>query len=93
MWVDNTTAIVVAVGNEFSYEAGKHVAVKVRFFQECVQRKIIMIACIKTNKKIADIMTEPSTRPQFTQHRDYDLGIIDCGGCRNSATDPHVCLG
>ena len=71
----------------------KHVTVKARFNQECVQRKIIMIAYIKTNKKITDIMTGPSTRPQFTQHRDYALGIIDCGGCRNSAPDPHVCLG
>jgi hypothetical protein len=58
-------------------ETVKHVTVKVKFLQECVQRGIIMIAYIKTCKNIADIMTKQSVAPQFTQHRDYTLGIID----------------
>jgi hypothetical protein len=32
---------------------------------------------MKTNKNIADIMTKQSAGPQFAQHRDYALGIID----------------
>jgi hypothetical protein len=55
----------------------KHVTVKVRFIQECVQRQIILIAYIKTSKNIADIMTKQSAGPPFAQHRDYALGIID----------------
>ena len=77
VWVDNTAAIAVATGNDFTHETVKHVTVKVRFLQECVQRKIIMILYIKTCKNIADIMTKQSSGPQFGQHRDYALGAID----------------
>ncbi len=80
VWVDNTAAIAVATGNDFTHETVKHVTVKtvkVRFLQECVQRKIIMITYIKTNKNIADIMTKLSAGPQYAQHRDHALEIID----------------
>ena len=77
VWVDNTAAIAVATGKDFTHETVKHVTVKVQFLQECVQRGIIMIAYIKTCKNIADIMTKQSVVPQFTQQRDYALGIID----------------
>ena len=77
VWVDNTAAIAVAKGNDFTHETVKHVTVKVRFLQECVERKIIMLAYIKTNKNIADIMTKQSAGPQFAQHRDYALGLLD----------------
>jgi hypothetical protein len=77
VWVDNTAAIAVATGRDFTHETVKHVTVKVRFLQECVQRGIIMITYIVTSKNIADIMTKQSAGPQFAQHRDYCLGIID----------------
>ncbi len=77
VWVDNTAAIAVATGNDFTHETVKHVTVKVRFLQECVQRGIIMIVYIRTCKNIADIMTKQSAGPQFAQHRDYALGTID----------------
>ena len=44
VWVDNVAEIVVATRNDFTHETVKHVTVKVRFLQECVQRGIIMIA-------------------------------------------------
>ena len=50
VWVDNTAAIAVAKGNDFTHETVKHVTVKVCFIQECVQREIIMITYIKTSK-------------------------------------------
>jgi hypothetical protein len=53
------------------------VTVKVRFLQECVRLKIILLAYIKTSKNIADIMTKQSTGPQFVQHRDYAMGMLD----------------
>jgi hypothetical protein len=68
-------------GNDFTHESHdetvKHVTVKVRFLQECVQGKIIMIVYIKTCKNIADIMTMQSPGPQFGQHCDYALGAFD----------------
>ncbi len=54
VWVDNTAAIAVATGNDFTHETVKHVSVKLRFLQECVQHKIIMIVYFKTSKNIAD---------------------------------------
>ncbi len=50
VWIDDTAAIAVATGNDFTHETVKHVAVKVSFqvLQECVQRRIIMVAYIKT---------------------------------------------
>ena len=77
VWVDNRAAIAFATGNDFTHKTVKHVTVKVRFLQECVQQKIIMITYIKTNKSIADITTKQSAGPQFAQPRDYALGIID----------------
>jgi hypothetical protein len=77
VWVDNTAAIAVATGNDFTHETVKHVTVKVRFLQECVQKSIIRIVYIKTCKNIADIMTKQSAGPQFAQHRDFTLGRID----------------
>ena len=76
----------------------KHV-VRVRFLQECVQRKITMISYIKTNENIADIMTKQSAGPQLVQHRNYALGKIDIfQQCVAAAAvilrpDPHLCLG
>ena len=47
------------------------------FLQECVQRKVILLAYIRTAQNIADIMTKQSQGPQFRVHRDYSLGLID----------------
>ena len=76
VWVDNTAAIAVAMGNDFTHETVKHVTVKVRFLQECVRNKIVLLVYIKTCKNLADIITKQSTGPQFRQHRDYALGYI-----------------
>jgi hypothetical protein len=77
VWIDNTAAIAVATENDFTHETVKHVTVKVRFLQECVQHKIIMIVYMKACKNIADIMTKQSPGPQFVQHHDYAPGTLD----------------
>ena len=60
-----------------THETVKHVTVKVRFLQECVLNKIVLLVYIKTCKNLADIMTKQSTGLQFRQYRDYALGYID----------------
>ena len=60
VWVDNTATLAAANGNDFTHETVKHVIVKVRFLQECVQRKIILLAPIRTHQNIADILTKQS---------------------------------
>ena len=77
VWVDNTAALAVANGNDFTHETVKHVTVKVRFLQECVQRRIILLAYVRTNQNISDIMTKQSTGPLYVQHRDYSMGQQD----------------
>ena len=72
-----TATLAVANGNDFTHETVKHVTVKVRFLQECVQRKILFLAPIRTHQKIADILTKQSAGPQFRMHRNYILGMTD----------------
>ncbi len=72
----SSAAIAVATGNDFTHETVKHVTVKVRFLEECVQKSIIRSVYIKTCKNIADNMTKQSAGPQFEQHRDFTLGRI-----------------
>jgi hypothetical protein len=45
VWVDNTAALAVATGNDFTYATVKHVTVKVRFLQERVKHKIVRLTC------------------------------------------------
>ena len=72
VWVDNTAAITVATGNDFTYETVTHVTAKVHFLQECVHRKILFYSCISRQaKNISDIMIKQSPRPQFIQNRNY----------------------
>ncbi len=81
MWVDNTAALAVAsrlaTGKNFTHETVKHVTVKVRFLQECVQHKIIRLTYVATRKNVSDIMTKQSNGPQFKAHRDFVLGYAD----------------
>ena len=77
VWVDNTAALSVATGNDFTHETVKHVTVKVRFLQECVQYKIVRLSYVSTRKNISDMMTKQSSGQQFTAHRDFALGYAD----------------
>ena len=77
VWVDNTAALAVATGNDFTHETVKHVTVKVRFLQECVQHKIIRLTYVATRKNVSDMMTKQSNGPQFKAHRDFVLGYAD----------------
>jgi len=77
VWVDNTATLAVVNGNDFTHETVQHVTVKVRFLQECVQRKILLLAPIRTHQNIADILTKQSAGPQFRMHRNYILGMTD----------------
>ena len=80
--VDNTATLAVENGNDFTH---KTVTVKVRFLQECVQHKIILLAPILMHQNIADILTKQSAGPQFGMHRNYILGISDTVDLRVSA--------
>ena len=63
VWVDNTAAIAVAMGNDFTHKTVKHLTVKVQFLQECVWNKIVLLVYIKTCKNLADIMTKRDAIP------------------------------
>ncbi len=72
VWVDDTLAAVLAVatGNDFTHEIVKHVTVKVRFLQECVQHKIVRLTYVatRTGKNVSDMMTKQSNGPVFRAH-------------------------
>ena len=77
VWVDNTAALAVATGSDFTHETVKHVTVKVRFLQECVQHRIVRLSYISTHKNISDMMTKQSSGPLFKAHRDFAIGYTD----------------
>ena len=77
MWVDNTAALAVATGNDYTHETLKHVTVKVHFLQECVQRRIVWLSNINMHKNISDMMTKQSPRQQFKEHCDLVMGYTD----------------
>ena len=74
VWTDNTATLSVAKGDNFTHETVKHVTVKVRFLQECIQRNIITLAHIKTTENTADILTKQLAAVIFEIHRNYCLG-------------------
>ena len=90
--MDNNATLAVANGNDFTHETVKHftVTVRVRFLQECVQRKIILLSPIRTHQNIADILTKQSAGPQFRMHRNYILGIRDTVDLRVRAMVAYV---
>ncbi len=56
VWIDNTSAIAVAMGHDLTHETVKHVTVKDLFIHDCEQSKVIMIAYINMSENsIADI--------------------------------------
>ena len=77
VWVDNTAALAVATGSDFTHEPVKHVTVKVRFLQECEQRKVVRYSYVTTSKNLSDMMTKQSSGPQLMAHRDFTMGYAD----------------
>ena len=78
VWVDNTAALAVATGSDFTHETVRHVTVKVWFIQECAQRKIVRISYVATRKNISDMMTKLSAGTQIISHHDLTtLGYVD----------------
>ena len=73
VWVDNTATLAVANDHDFTHETVKHLSVKVRFWQEHVQFKIILLAPILAHQNIADIFTKQSAGHQFRKHRPTSL--------------------
>ena len=69
--------LTVATGSDFTRETVKHVTVKVRFLQECVQCRIVRLSYINTHKNISDMMTKQSNGPQFKAHRDFVMGYTN----------------
>ena len=59
----------------------------------CVQRKILLLAPIRTHQNIADIMTKQSAGPLFRMHRNYILGMTDAIDLQVGAMVAHVTTG
>jgi len=77
VWVDNTAALAVATGSDFTHETVKQVTVKVHFLQECVKHKMVRLSYIVTRKNLSDMMTKQSNGPQFRSHRDLTMGYAN----------------
>ena len=60
VWVDNFANLVVVDANDFIYETVKHVTVKIRFLQSCVQHnlKVLLLSLTSTLQNITDLFGE-----------------------------------
>ncbi len=75
VWVDNTAAIIVAMGNDFTHETVKHATVKVLFPSEVCTAQDHHDSIYQDDRKYCRYNDQASS--QFAQHRDYALGIRD----------------
>ena len=74
VWCDNTATLAVANGEDFTHETVKHLSIKVKFLQECVQKGIVVLGYISTEKNPTDILTKQTAGPLFEIHRETCQG-------------------
>ncbi len=72
-WEDNWSYIKVAESPKFT-PFTKHIALKYHHFRQFVYEKTIIIKSIDTKEQLADILTKPLNKKQFT-----DLHCKLCG--------------
>ena len=69
MWIfnDNQSAITI-LSTRSNSGRSKHFDVGLRYVNELVERKLIVVSHIKRNENFADILTHPLSRQPFEQH-------------------------
>jgi hypothetical protein len=71
--IDNQSAIELSK-NPVHHERTKHIDLRYHFIRECVEEGKVDVEHVRTSNQLADILTKPLGRAQFTELRDK-LGI------------------
>ena len=61
--------------NSVFHDKSKHIEIKYHYIQEMVQRGVVKLQYIATDKQIADVLTKPLARAKFEYFRE-NLGVL-----------------
>ena len=75
LMVDNQPAIVLTK-NPVLHDRSKHIDVKFHFLRDCVDRGQIVIEFIETGRQLANVLTKPLGRLQFTELKKM-IGMVE----------------
>ena len=82
LMVDNRPAIALAK-NPVLHDRSKHIDVKFHFLRDCIDGGQIIIEFVETGRQLADILTKPLGRLQFTEQKKM-IGMLEVLGDRKS---------
>ena len=78
LMVDNQPAIAL-VKNPVLHDRSKHIDVKFHFLRDCVDGGQIVIEFIETGRQLANVLTKPLGRLQFTELKKM-IGVVEILG-------------
>jgi hypothetical protein len=68
--IDNLSTLKLTRDDQF-HKRTKHIDVRHYFIRELVENETVTVAHVPTDKQLADILTKPLARPQFTKLRGF----------------------
>ena len=76
VYCDNSSAINISK-NPMQHSKSKHIEIRYHFIRDLIERKIVCLEYIPTERQIADIFTKPLDRNKFETLRQV-IGVILC---------------
>ena len=76
VYCDNSSAIDISK-NSVQHSKTKHIEIRYHFIRDLVERKIVCLKYIPTERQNADIFTKPLDRSKFETLRQV-IGVILC---------------
>ena len=76
VYCDNSSAIDISK-NPIQHSETKHIEIRYHFIRDLVERKIVVLEYIPTERQNADIFTKPFDRSKFETLRQV-IGVIQC---------------
>ena len=75
-YYDNSSAIDISK-NPVQHSKTKHIEIRYHFIRDLVERKVVTLEYISTERQNADIFTKPLDRSKFESLRQL-IGVIIC---------------
>ena len=75
-YYDNSSAIDISK-NSVQHSKTKHIEIRYHFIRDLVERKVVTLEYISTERQNADIFTKPLDRSKFESLRQL-IGVIIC---------------
>ena len=76
VYCDNSNAIDISK-NPVKHSRTKHIEIRYHFIRDLVERKVVVLEYIPTDRQNANIFTKPLDRSKFESLRQV-IGVITC---------------